>query len=198
MYNTRHLCIRYSSTERDGSEPPQALNEPSVYEAGRSPPKVEDLEAFTDADYAMDAPTRRSTSGGIIYLNGGPITWSSKLQKLTAQSTAEAEIIAATEITKELVHLKLLLSELGVRSNGPITVHEDNQACILMGNGMKSSRAAKHYEIRLHFLQESIRSDVIRFRYCNTDDMIADCLTKALDITKFKDFREKMLFNPKG
>ena len=173
-----------------------------VYEAGRSPQskrdflQAEELQAYTDADYAMDVPTRKSTSGGIIYLNGGPITWSSKLQKIVAQSTAESEIIAATEITKEIVHLKLLLSELGVRDDGAILVHEDNQACILMGNGMKSSRAAKHYEIRLHFLQESIRSGVIKFKYCETDEMIADAFTKPLEPDKFLKFRDLMIFDP--
>ena len=138
--------------------------------------------------------TRKSTTGGVIFLNGGPISWSSRQQKIVAQSTAEAEIIAATEVTKEVVHIKLLLTELGVRkTDAPILVNEDNQACILMGNGMKSSRAAKHYEVRLHFLQESIKSKVIRFKYCPTDAMIADCLTKPLDTEKFIYFRDMLL-----
>lgn len=186
LYNTRHLCIMYGSTD---AQP----NEPHVFEAGRPAPKA---EAYTDADYAMDVATRRSTSGGVIFLNGGPITWSSKLQKIVAMSTAEAEIIAATDVTKEIVHLRHLLQELGVRDDAPIQVHEDNQACILMGNGMKSSRAAKHYEVRLHFLQESIRSNIIKFKYCPTDDMIADCLTKPLDVDKFIAFRDQLLHTP--
>ena len=65
-----------------------------------------------------------------------------------------------------------------------------------MGNGMKSSRAAKHYEVRLHFLQESIKSNVIKFKYCPTNDMIADHLTKPLDEDKFIYFRDKMLYQP--
>ena len=64
------------------------------------------LVTFADSDYAMDY-TRRSTTGYTIMLNGGPVTWSSKLQKSTAQSTAEAEIIAATEAAQE-AHLRLL------------------------------------------------------------------------------------------
>ena len=192
LYNTRELCIKYSADH--------LTNEPLVFEAGRSPieskPTETEPQAYADADYAMDITTRKSTSGGIIFLNGGPITWSSKLQKIIAQSTAEAEIIAATEITKEIVHLRLLLSELGARKDQSVCIHEDNQACILMGNNMKSSRSAKHYEIRLHFLQESIRSNVIKFKYCPTDEMIADALTKPLDDVKFKYFREKMLSEP--
>jgi hypothetical protein len=185
LYNTRELCIRYSA-DHDNND----VNEPEVYEAGRRP------EAFADADYAGEPNTRKSTSGGIIFLNGGPITWSSKLQKIVAQSTAEAEIISATEITKEIVHLKLLLAELGARQDKVIIVHEDNQACILMGNNMKSSRSAKHYEIRLHFLQHSIRNEIIKFKYCPTDVMIADALTKPLESVKFLYFRDKMLSQP--
>jgi hypothetical protein len=84
LYNTRELCIKYSAGKDEDT------NEPEVYEAGRRP------HAYADADYAGETQTRKSTSGGIIFLNGGPITWSSKLQKIVAQSTAEAEIIAAT------------------------------------------------------------------------------------------------------
>ena len=200
LYNTKDLSIHYGPT----NEQP---NEPTVFEAGRKPPEPSqssantqpandptDPEAFVDADYAMDKATRKSTTGGVIFLNGGPISWSSRQQKIVAQSTAEAEIIAATEVTKEVVHIKLLLTELGVRkTDAPILVNEDNQACILMGNGMKSSRAAKHYEVRLHFLQESIKSKVIRFKYCPTDAMIADCLTKPLDTEKFIYFRDMLL-----
>ena len=172
------------------------------HEAGRHPlqevPGSDLTKAFVDADYAMDGhPTRRSTSGAITFMCNGPIQWSSRLRKTTAQSTAEAEINAATELTKELVHLKLLLSELGVRGNEPIPVHEDNQACILIGNGMKSSRTAKHYEVRLHLLQESIKNKTIQFKYCKTDDQVADAFTKPLDEEKFLKFRGMYLFNNK-
>ena len=192
LFNTRHLCIKYErGTECD----------PVSYEAGRHPlqevPGSDLTKAFVDADYAMDIPTRRSTSGAITFMCNGPIQWSSRLQKTTAQSTAEAEINAATELTKELVHLKLLLSELGVRGDEPIPVHEDNQACILMGNGMKSSRTAKHYEVRLHLLQESIKNKTIQFKYCKTDDQVADAFTKPLDEEKFLKFRGMYLFNNK-
>ena len=194
LYNTRKLCIRYHADETT------ELHEPKVYEAtGR---KIDDdnqqakVEAYADADYAMDPHTRRSTSGGIVFMNGGPVVWSSKLQKIVALSTAEAEIIAATDITKEIIHIRLMLHELGVRDSRPVQIHEDNQACILMGNGMKSSRKAKHYEVRLHFLQDSIKTGLIRFVYCETDKQIADALTKPLLEDKFVYFRDLMLHAP--
>lgn len=195
LYNTRHLCIQYHADDTTD------LHEPTVYEAtGRkldsSTDQTLDVKAFADADYAMDPHSRRSTSGGIVFLNGGPVTWSSKLQKIVALSTAEAEIIAATDITKEIIHLRLMLAEIGVRDSRPVQIHEDNQACILMGNGMKSSRKAKHYEVRLHFLQDSIKTGVIKFVYCETDKQIADALTKPLLEDKFVYFRDLMLHAP--
>jgi len=43
-----------------------------------SEPEESDFD--TDADYAGDANTRRSTSGCICMMNGGPISWLSRLQ----------------------------------------------------------------------------------------------------------------------
>ena len=150
------------------------------------------LKVFCDADYAMDF-TRRSTSGMIIMLNAGPIIWSSTLQKSTAQSTAEAEIIAAADAAKWAVHISLMLKEMSARSDEPITVFEDNAACIAQGQQLRNRRAAKHYEVRLRFLQELIRDKTIQFVYCPTKDQIADCFTKPLDRTSFLEHRQRML-----
>jgi hypothetical protein len=67
---------------------------------------------YVDADYGGDKDTRRSTSGMVVMMNGGPISWQSRLQKLCAQSTAESEIYAVVEAVKEAIHLKLLCEEV--------------------------------------------------------------------------------------
>ena len=46
------------------------------------------LVGFSDADYAGDVATRRSTSGRIFMLCDGPISWASKQQRSTSTSTA--------------------------------------------------------------------------------------------------------------
>ena len=48
------------------------------------------LEAYADADFAGDLDSRRSTAGFVFVLNGGGVSWSSKLQKTVAASTTEA------------------------------------------------------------------------------------------------------------
>mmetsp|Transcript_10926 Transcript_10926/g.14213 ORF Transcript_10926/g.14213 Transcript_10926/m.14213 type:complete len:105 (-) Transcript_10926:35-349(-) len=100
-----------------------------------------------DSDYAGDKVTRKSTSGWISYMNGGCISWASRLQKLCAQSSAEA-----------------------------MNIWEDNNACIHMGHGLRGNKSAKHYEVRLRFLTENVKSKIIEFSRISTHDQIADGL----------------------
>jgi hypothetical protein len=156
------------------------------------------LHFFKDADFAGDANTRRSTSGMITMMNGGPISWWSRLQKLCAQSTAESEIYAVTESVKEAAHLKLMCEECGVRSPDiPITVWEDNNACIQLGHGLRGVKSARHYELRLRFLNEHIHEGTIDFARINTADQLADGLTKALPGPAFFEFRNHILHSTK-
>ncbi|XP_038975527.1 secreted RxLR effector protein 161-like [Phoenix dactylifera] len=68
---------------------------------------------FVDADYGGDMDTRRSTRGYVFCLNGGPVSWRSSLQPITALSTTEAEYIGITEAAKEAPWLKGLALEMG-------------------------------------------------------------------------------------
>lgn len=72
----------------------------------------DDLKIYSDADFAGDIKTRRSTSGVIALYSGGAVSWSSRLQRSVALSTTEAEIMAASEAAKEAIWLKRLIYEL--------------------------------------------------------------------------------------
>jgi hypothetical protein len=152
---------------------------------------------YMDADLGGDRVTRKSTSGLIIMMNGGPIAWSSRLQKLCAQSSAEAEIYAVVDGVKEALHIRLLCEECGIRKPGiPIDVWEDNQACIQMGHNLRGSNAAKHYELRLRFLNEQIWENNIQFCKIHTSKQLSDGLTKPLNSTDFVIFRDLVLHAP--
>jgi len=163
--------------------------EASVPEAESNSPDL-----YIDADYAGDLNTRRSTSGMIMMMNGGAICWSSRLQKLCAQSSAESEIYAVTESVKEAIHFKLLCEESGIRPpNKPMTIWEDNNACIQMGHELRGSKSAKHFEVRLRFLNEQIHDRAIEFAHINTTNQLADGFTKPLALAAFREFRDKIL-----
>ena len=50
-----------------------------------------DLHVFTDADWAGDIITRRSTTGYIVFAAGGPIAWQSKPQTTVSTSSMPSE-----------------------------------------------------------------------------------------------------------
>ncbi|KAJ9534656.1 hypothetical protein QJQ45_002929 [Haematococcus lacustris] len=116
---------------------------------------VSGLQGFSDADYAGDKDTARSTTGYIFTLNGGAISWSSRLQPTVAMSTAEAEYMAASSAAKEALWLRKLMRDLQLDAS---CVHLgcDNQAAIqLLHNPMATSRA-KHIDVHHHFVRERI------------------------------------------
>lgn len=153
---------------------------------------VQRVRAFCDADYAGDLKTRRSTTGYIIEYNGGPISWGSRLQPVTAQSSTEAEYIAASDCTRELLYIKMLLEELTGREID-VELNIDNQSAIrLMRTGV-FNRRTKHIDVRYRFLNEKVSKNKIRINYVNTNDQLADILTKPLGPIKFKKFRDVLV-----
>ncbi len=72
------------------------------------------IKGYFDSDWAGDHATRKSTSGYIFILNGGPVSWCSKRQSTVALSLTEAEYVVLTLASKETTWLRLLLTELGL------------------------------------------------------------------------------------
>jgi hypothetical protein len=75
-------------------------------------PIIDTLFSFTDADWAGDKDKLRSTSGTVVILAGGAVSWISRLQSVAAQSTMEAEYIASSHLARELMFVRNLLGEL--------------------------------------------------------------------------------------
>jgi hypothetical protein len=63
------------------------------------------LTGYVDSDLAGDVDTRKSTTGYVYTLGGTTVSWVSRLQKIVALSTTEAEYVAVTEAGKEMVWL---------------------------------------------------------------------------------------------
>ena len=53
-----------------------------------------------------DKDSRKSTTGYVFTIGGTIISWISKLQKIVALSTTEAEYVVATEASKEMIWLQ--------------------------------------------------------------------------------------------
>ena len=58
---------------------------------------------YTYSDFQLDLDFRKSILGCVFTLEGGAITWRSVKQSCIADSTMEAEYVAACEAVKEAV-----------------------------------------------------------------------------------------------
>ncbi|GJT96295.1 putative ribonuclease H-like domain-containing protein [Tanacetum coccineum] len=65
-----------------------------------------DLEAFFDSDYAGASLDRKSTTGGCQFLRRRLISWKCKKQTIVANSTIEAEYVAAANYKNPVFHSK--------------------------------------------------------------------------------------------
>lgn len=98
------------------------------------------VEGYSDSDWAGDKDSRKSTSGFIFMLNGGPVSWCSKKQPTVALSATEAEYIALTLAAKEATWLRLLLTELGLlqpdQQHALLKVSESNTSAHAIQNDL--------------------------------------------------------------
>ncbi|XP_050374671.1 uncharacterized mitochondrial protein AtMg00810-like [Argentina anserina] len=80
------------------------------------------LEGFSDSDWAGNTLDRKSTTGFCTFVGGNLVTWKSKKQSVVARSSAEAEYRAMASTACELIWLKAILQDLGVKCKNPITL----------------------------------------------------------------------------
>jgi len=158
---------------------------------------------YSDADWAGDLATRKSTGGYVCVLTekdtqGEPIlsavSWSSKRQQTVALSSTEAEYMALTQATKEAIWVSRFLAELqGISENAESTrIYVDNQGSIALAHNPEFHARTKHIAIQEHYVREKVTTGEIELEYLHTGDMIADCLTKNLSREKVERFRAEM------
>ena len=104
------------------------------------------LLGYTDFDFQGNKDSRKSTSGSLFTLSGGAVVWRSIKQSSIADSTMEAEYVAATEATKEVVWLRKFLRDLEVIPNGeqPITLYCDSSGAVANSKEPRSHKCSKH------------------------------------------------------
>ncbi|KAL0394332.1 UNVERIFIED_CONTAM: Retrovirus-related Pol polyprotein from transposon TNT 1-94 [Sesamum latifolium] len=116
------------------------------------------LEGYSDASFQSDEDDAKSQSGFMFKLNGGVVAWKSFKQDTTADSTTEAEYIAASEAAKEAIWMKNYIQELGVVPSivEPVVIFCDNNGAIAQAKEPRSHHRSKHIIRRYHLLREMV------------------------------------------
>jgi len=150
------------------------------------------LLAFTDSDYAGDLDDRKSTSGYVFMLGTGAVSWASKKQNVVALSTTEAEYMAAALCACQCIWLSRLLEQIGIMEKTEVEVMCDNSSTIQLSKHPVFHGKSKHIDVRFHFLRDLVNDGVIKLSFCNSQDQLADIMTKPLKLEQFDKLRSML------
>ena len=145
-----------------------------------------DLVCFSDASYAFVNEMSRSITGYLFKIAGGPISWKSYRQHSVASSTMEAEYMALSDASRELVWLRNLYGDCTGRAiTSPTVIYEDNEACIHITKNPSISDKSKHIQVRYHVVRSHYESGELTLKHIGTDKQQADIFTKVLAPPQF-------------
>ena len=140
---------------------------------------VTKLTFFCNADWASNTDWK-STSSYIILFAGGAIAWSMKKQSTIALSTAKAEYIVATHISKQVLWHWTFCEELTIPQPTTSTILCNNQAAITIAHHPEFHTHMKHINITMHFLCDLVESVMINIIYVPSCKNLADLFMKGL------------------
>ena len=144
------------------------------------------VTGYCDASFQTDRDDSRSQTGYVYMLNGGAVCWKSSKQDSTADSTVEAEYMAACEAGKMGVWIREFIDELGVVPSivEPVELYCDNTGAIANAKDHRSSKRTMHIKRKYHLIRELVENGDIKMCKVGTDSNTADPLTKPLPLTK--------------
>ncbi|RLM54436.1 hypothetical protein C2845_PM10G11480 [Panicum miliaceum] len=139
--------------------------------------KIE-LRGFSDSDLAEDLNSRKSTSGVLFLLGDSPVSWQLAKQKIVAQSSYEAEYIAAAAAANQGVWLARLLAEiLDSDLSRPLQWVDNKSAISLIKNPVHHDRS-KHNDVKFHVIRDYAQNGQIEVKFIGTNEQLREATRK--------------------
>ena len=150
---------------------------------------MNEVQVFSDSDWAGCLKTRRSTSGGVVMLGGAALKHWSSTQSSIALSSGEAELVAMVKAMAEGLGIQALAADLGWRLG--VRVFTDSSAAKSIACRMGIGRV-RHLETRLMWVQEAVATGKGRVSKIPGKSNMADILTKGVSLEEIEVGLESM------
>ncbi|OAQ62542.1 integrase, catalytic core [Purpureocillium lilacinum] len=182
LWSTRYLAIQFSG---NGSTDLIKVNHSSV---------PRELRIASDAAFADDPETRKSSQGHVITLFGGPVSWKASKQNTVTTSSTEAELLAFTSTAKEAIAMQRLFQQINLMLDHPLQIECDNQQTIRLVTAdlPRLKTQLKHVDVHNCWARQAYQQNQFHVSYTPSTEMVADGLTKVLPDQKFKRFVEQL------
>ncbi|GKE20363.1 hypothetical protein Tco_1431875 [Tanacetum coccineum] len=140
------------------------------------------LEAYSDASCINHVEDSSSTSGWVILLGGGAISWASKKQTCITGSTIESKFVALSTVGKEAEWLTNLIHKIPIwlKPIAPIFIRCDSAPTMAKAYSQIYNGKFRHLGVRHSMVRDLIRNGVISIEFVRTQHNLADHLTKGL------------------
>lgn len=152
------------------------------------------VTVYADASYGIHHNGRSHTGIVITLGNNGPVCIKSEKQKLVTLSSTEAEIEAATHGIRRGLKVLQLLQEVDIQVNDCVLLLQDNKSTIsIITNGEGFSGKSRFMRVKYHFVSELAAEGKITIRYCPTDKMCADIVSKPCVGSSMSSLRDALM-----
>jgi hypothetical protein len=131
---------------------------------------------------------RKNTSGTCHFLRSSLACWSSRKQSSVAQSTTEAEYVAAVSCCSQILWIVHTIRDFGVRFER-VSLMCDNTSVISVAKNPVFHKKMRHVERRHNFLGDHVEKGDIEMRYIDTERQLTDIFTKPFDSSRFANLR---------
>ncbi|CAI7841016.1 unnamed protein product, partial [Closterium sp. NIES-53] len=138
------------------------------------------LTGHSDASWADDQATQRSSQGYTFSLGSGSVSWRSTRSSSVLSSSCEAEIYAGAMAAQELRWLTYLLTDLGEQPRSPPVLYVDNKAMLALCHEQRLEHRTKHIALCYFLARELQQRRQLRLSYVASRANTADVFTKAL------------------
>jgi hypothetical protein len=141
----------------------------------------------------------KSHTGATMTLGTGVVASGSTKQKVNTRSSTEAELIGLDDYIAKVMWTRFFLEAQGyeVRDN---IIYQDNQSTIRLAESGRGSmgKRSRHLNIKYFFVTDLINRKQVSVKYCSTDGMLADYMSKPLTGAKFNKFRTLIMNLPQS
>ena len=136
-------------------------------------------------------------TGALLTLGAGAVLSSSNKQKINTKSSTESELVAVHDKSGDVLWTRHFLEAQGYTISENIIFQDNMSTLSLEKNGrLSSSKRTKHIKAKYFFIKHYYDSGDINLRYCPTEQMWADVLTKPLQGVQFRQMRAILMNCP--
>ena len=149
----------------------------------------QEVDGYTDSDWAGCKQTGKSTSGGAIMIGDHFIKGYSRTQKAVTLSSAEAELVAMVKMSCEILGMLGMMKDWNIDGEG--VIWGDSSAALAISK-RRGAGKMRHINVGMLWIQEKAIEGELQYNKVKGEQNPADLMTKSPNPSKIRTHLQKM------